>query len=114
MVVSRVPMDEGEITLAHHPELPEATELEGGIGVFREGHDAARLPVQPMHHLRGVSGTEVEPDTPDKAGGCITFRRVADEASGLVDDEEVVVLVKDPDPAGLAGHLGSHFFQLAP
>jgi hypothetical protein len=73
MVVSRVAMDEGEVTLAHHPEVPEATEFEGGIGVLREGHDAARLPVQPMHHLRGVSGTEVEPDTPDKAGGYITL-----------------------------------------
>jgi hypothetical protein len=39
---------------------------------------------------------------------------VADEASGLMNDEEVVVLVKDLDPAGRAGHLGSHFFQLAP
>jgi len=114
MVEWRVAMDEGEIALADHSEVPEASEVQGGGRGFCEGHDAAGLAVEPMHHLWIARGAEVEPDAADEAGGGIALGRVADETGGLVDHEEVFVLVQDVDPAGLSGHLGSHFFQLAP
>lgn len=107
-------MDEGEIALADHAEVPEASKVEGGGCGFCEGHDPAGLAVQSMHHLWVAGGAEVEPDAADEAGGVVALGRMADETGGLVDHEEVFVLVQDVDPAGLSGHLGSHFFQLAP
>lgn len=107
-------MYEGEVALGDHAQEPQAPEFEGGVGVFGEGDDAAGFPIEAMDHLGLDAWAQVEPDASDEAGGWVALGRVTDEACGLVDDEEVVVLVKDVDPAWLAGHLGNHFFQLAP
>lgn len=114
LVLSGVTVDEGEVALGDHTEVPKAPEFKGCGGVFGEGHDAAGLSVEPMDHLGLEAGAQVESDASDEAGCGVALGWVADEAGGLVDDEEVVVLVEDLDPARLAGHLGSHFFQLAP
>src|SRR5262249_9118861 len=71
-----------------------------GARSFREEHDSARLLVEALMHTKIddiASSTlgEKEPESRHEVIGTIGQRRLTGDAHGLVDDDEVLVLVKN-------------------
>ena len=85
---------DGPVTFGRSARRHEPAQFTCAASVFRDKNDTARLAVEPIDEAAfGV--TEMETHTADQARRFAVARRVTDESSRLVQDKQVVVLMKD-------------------
>ena len=96
-------VDEGEVGLLHGPVLERALErLEGGV-VLGDHETAGGLLVQavddawPEHTTHAGEARDVVEERVHQRSSGVPGRGVDDEAGGLVENEEVTVLVEDTE-----------------
>jgi hypothetical protein len=96
---TRSPTDEGDIAPLERAVANEV--LEPVIGLLRAGHDeqARRIAVEPVHDAGAVLLPTPGPsgETVDERTARVAGRRMNDDTGRLVDDEQLIVLVGDPE-----------------
>jgi len=88
-----MPMHNGKIAFAYDPRFPDATQPEGGLGILRNQDDSAGLAVESIDHLGFRIVAQIEPHTANEAGIGVSLGGMADKASRLVDDQQIVGFV---------------------
>jgi len=97
----RLAVDEREIRLLHAPRLERTLERLKGSVVLGDDEAAGRLLVEPMDDARAEHAAhtgqplDVVEERVHEGPPCVTRCRMHDETRGLVEDEEVPVLVQD-------------------
>ena len=90
-----VTVNDGEIFLGHRARFPEFAQFTGGSGIFGDDDQAGSFAIQPVHQTRFGIQLEINPGAADETGIFVALRRMTHKVGGLVDDEQVGVLVDD-------------------
>ena len=99
-----VTVNDGEIFFGHGAGFQELAEFAGGNRISRQQNYAGGFAVKPVDEIRGGSFTiQIKPRTTDEAGIFVALGGMTNEAGGLIDDEEVSVLVDDGEQIFQAG-----------
>ena len=82
------------------PPPDEVAETPVRVLRARDDEQARRVAVEPVHDpraLRSLTSAQTPEQAVHERAGRVSGRRVDDDAGGLVDNEEVLVLVGDPE-----------------
>lgn len=91
----RPAVNDGSVFLADSAVFEESAKMTGGFVGFGEDTDPAGFAIQAMDHVQRVFFPEVHARAADEAGPGVALGRVADQAGGLVDHKQLLVLVDD-------------------
>ena len=84
-------MDDGDVFLLNDAIFPQLAQLPGGGGIFGDDGHAAGFAVQAVDQM--ALRTQIKPHAADEAGEFAVFGGMADQAGGLVQDQQVGVFV---------------------
>ena len=113
-----VAVDDGEVFLGDGARLPDFAEFAGGGGILGDDDEAGGFAVEAVNQMRrevwggrreaiphahGLAprACQINPGAADETGIFVALGGMADEVGGLVDDEQIGVLMDD----------GEQFFQ---
>lgn len=95
LFLAHVTVDDGGVFLLYRARFPKFSQLTRYRRVLCHHRHTARFAIQSVHHMWFGIRAEMQPDATDEAGVNVAFGRMADQVSGLVDDQQVGVLVDD-------------------
>ncbi len=90
-----VAMNHRQIFLRHCPGFPDFTQFTGSDGVFGDQYNAGGLTIQAIDQMRCPRTAQIQSRPADKTGVLVAFGGVADQIGGLVDDQQIFILVDD-------------------
>jgi hypothetical protein len=111
----RRPVDESEILLSHLIRVPGLGKAPVGHVVLGHDHDSAGVLIEPVHDAGTdlsadpAEAVEMEKESVDQGGVAMSGSRMNDESRRLLDDCEILILIKDMEGKLLrldAGGLG--------
>ena len=93
VLVGHVAKHYGQILLFDQPAFPEAPQLARRLILLSQESNTAGFAVQAIHQVRMGVFAQVQAGAADQTGVLAGFGRMADQAGGLVDHQQLIIFV---------------------